>query len=314
MRLKDLLGSVEPYNYAFLDEQSKREVRRALLKAVAIPGYQVPFASGEMPIARGWGTGGMQVTLSLIGPGDTVKVIDQGTDAGVNALNIRRLIERTTGLRTTADTKAGTVIQSRHRIPEYPLRADQLLVLQVPQPEPLRMVESSEAKTRAMHATADYALAWVRLYEHIVHSGTITTGADYPALVNGRHLFSPSPIPRWDLPKLHRAPFLTLFGAGREKRIYAVPPYTDVVSLGFEDYPFAVEDMTGRVCERCGATGAYMDEFIEGEVHRFRCNDTAYCDAMLEAKQTGDRARLAELRSVTQYHANTEGDTDYMDN
>ena len=43
------------YNFAFLDEGSKREIRRAILKAVAIPGYQVPFASREMPIGRGWG-------------------------------------------------------------------------------------------------------------------------------------------------------------------------------------------------------------------------------------------------------------------
>lgn len=41
------------YNFAFFDEGSKREIRRATLKAVAIPGYQVPFASREMPIARG---------------------------------------------------------------------------------------------------------------------------------------------------------------------------------------------------------------------------------------------------------------------
>ena len=35
--------SMEKYNYAFLDEGSKREIRRSVLKAVAIPGYQVPF-------------------------------------------------------------------------------------------------------------------------------------------------------------------------------------------------------------------------------------------------------------------------------
>ena len=48
------------YNYAFFDEASKREIRRALIKGVSIPGYQVPFASREMPIGRGWGTGGLQ--------------------------------------------------------------------------------------------------------------------------------------------------------------------------------------------------------------------------------------------------------------
>lgn len=31
------------YNLGYLDEQTKRMIRRAILKAVAIPGYQVPF-------------------------------------------------------------------------------------------------------------------------------------------------------------------------------------------------------------------------------------------------------------------------------
>ena len=38
------------YNYAYLDEQTKRMIRRAILKAVAVPGYQVPFGSREMPL------------------------------------------------------------------------------------------------------------------------------------------------------------------------------------------------------------------------------------------------------------------------
>ena len=50
------------YNFAYLDEQTKRMIRRAILKAIAIPGYQVPFASREMPMPYGWGTGGVQVT------------------------------------------------------------------------------------------------------------------------------------------------------------------------------------------------------------------------------------------------------------
>src|SRR5258708_1492091 len=96
----NLLAEVAPpteYNYAFLDEMTKRAIRRAVLKAVCLPGHQVPFGSREMPLARGWGTGGLQVTLGIIGPGDTLKVIDQGADAGVNASNIRRLVQRTTG-------------------------------------------------------------------------------------------------------------------------------------------------------------------------------------------------------------------------
>ena len=57
------------YNFAYLDEQTKRMIRRALLKAVAIPGHQVPFGSREMPLPYGWGTGGIQVTASVLGRG-----------------------------------------------------------------------------------------------------------------------------------------------------------------------------------------------------------------------------------------------------
>ena len=55
------------YNFAFLDERTKKMIRRATLKAVAIPGYQVPFGSREMPFAYGWGTGGIQVTATNFG-------------------------------------------------------------------------------------------------------------------------------------------------------------------------------------------------------------------------------------------------------
>ena len=89
---------IDSYNYAFLDEGSKREIRRSILKAVAIPGYQVPFASRELPIGRGWGTGGIQLTLSLIGPDDTLKVIDQGSDESVNAVNIKKFVKMCTNV------------------------------------------------------------------------------------------------------------------------------------------------------------------------------------------------------------------------
>ena len=38
------------FNFAYLDERTKRMIRRAIPKAVAIPGYQVPFGSREMPL------------------------------------------------------------------------------------------------------------------------------------------------------------------------------------------------------------------------------------------------------------------------
>ena len=275
--------AADGYSYGFLDAVSKREIRRSLLKAVAIPGYQVPFGSRELPIARGWGTGGLQITLSLVGPGDVIKVIDQGDDASVNAANLRRLIERTTGLQGTVDTHEATIIQTRHRIPEERLGANQILVFQVPTPEPLQKVEPSTTLARRMHAESDYSRMWVSIYEGIVSRGDLKGGADYPVLVNGRYVMAPSPIPRWDVPRLHGAEALFLFGAGREKRVYAVPPFTTVQPLQFEDYPFEVESFRGRVCSHGHQVGseAFLDEVIgaDGQV-TYTCNDTAFCEKL----------------------------------
>ena len=276
-----LAGEQRGYNFAFLDEHSKKEIRRSMLKAVAIPGYQTPFASREMPIGRGWGTGGLLITLAMIGPNDVLKVIDQGTDASVNALNIRRLVERTApSVKTTVETTKASIIQSRHRVPEEALRPDQTLVLQVPEPEPLRMVQPRETATRMMHAEADYSRAWVHLYEDIVTNGEISRAAGYPVMVNHRYVMSPSPIPRWDIHRLNMSEHLTLLGADREKRIYAVPPFTSVVPLDFEDYPFRVENFQGNTCARCGSATTYLDEILLDNGKRiFTCSDTAYGDA-----------------------------------
>lgn len=269
------------YAYAFLAEGAKKEIRRKTLKAVAIPGYQAPFASPELPIARGWGTGGLQLTLSLLLPDDVLKVIDQGCDGSVNAMNIRRFVRSLTGVALTTDTRSATVIQTRHRIPEARLTADQILVLQVPYPEALREVEPSEVETRRMHAEADYARLWLHLYEDVGRFGEITISFRYPVTVNGRHVMDPSPIPRWDVPKLHHADGLFLFGAGREKRIYAVPPHTRVEPLEFEDFAFRTEDQAGLACARCGATDAYLDELIADAAgtRTYTCSDASHCDA-----------------------------------
>lgn len=277
-------GSSDPrfggYGYAFLDEGAKKEIRRKTLKAVAIPGYQAPFASPELPIARGWGTGGLQITLSLILPDDTLKVIDQGCDGSVNAMNIRRFVGSLTGVALTTDTRRASVIQTRHRIPEEPMGPGQILVLQVPYPEALREVEPSELETRRMHAEGDYARMWLHLYEDVVRFGEITISYRYPVTVNGRYVMDPSPIPRWDVPKLHMAETLYLFGAGREKRIYAIPPWTRVEPLEFEDFAFRVEDQAAKACARCGATDSYLDEIVDGAdgTRRYVCSDSGYCD------------------------------------
>jgi alpha-D-ribose 1-methylphosphonate 5-phosphate C-P lyase len=278
-RTRDSQGGALPgYNVAYLDEQTKRMIRRAILKAVAIPGYQVPFASRDMPLPYGWGTGGIQVTAACIGKNDVLKVIDQGADDTTNAVSIRRFFARTAQVRTTERTREATIIQTRHRIPETPLEAGQILVYQVPIPEPLRFLEPRESETRKLHALADYGIMHVRLYEDIARMGRITTSYNYPVLVNGRYVMAPSPIPKFDNPKMHLSPALQLFGAGREKRIYAVPPYTRVESLDFEDHPFEVQRWD-RPCALCGATDSYLDEVVTDDRggRMFVCSDTDHC-------------------------------------
>ena len=78
-KLREEAPGMNGYNFAYLDEGTKRMIRRSMLKAVAIPGHQVPFGSREMPLAYGWGTGGIQVTAAVIGESDVLKVIDQGS-------------------------------------------------------------------------------------------------------------------------------------------------------------------------------------------------------------------------------------------
>lgn len=276
------------YSYGFLDEFAKRELRRRMLKAIAIPGYQVPYASRELPIARGWGTGGLQVTLSVAGPQSVVKVIDQGADDSVNAANLRRFIARMTGAATTTDALAATIIQSRHRIPEEILQEEQLLVLQVPDPEPLRRVQPNISQARIMHADADYSQMWLTLYEQLVHFGRFMLGASYPALVHGRYVISSSPIPRWDTPKFHQAAHLTLLSAGREKRLYAVPPYTNVEPLEFDDVFFQVEDQATWVCRQTGARFKFMNEIPlpDGSIV-YELSDTGYAEKLVAAAHPG---------------------------
>jgi alpha-D-ribose 1-methylphosphonate 5-phosphate C-P lyase len=80
-------------------------------------------------------------------------------------------------------------------------------------------------------------------------------------------------------------PALQLFGAGREKRIYAVPPHTLVESLAFTDHPFVVERWD-RCCAICGAGDSFLDEIITDDrgSRMFVCSDTDYCRQRQAAK------------------------------
>lgn len=220
------MANLSGYNFAYLDEQTKRMIRRAILKAVAIPGYQVPFGGREMPMPYGWGTGGIQLTASVIGESDVLKVIDQGADDTTNAVSIRNFFKRVTGVNTTERTDDATVIQTRHRIPETPLTEDQIIIFQVPIPEPLRFIEPRETETRTMHALEEYGVMQVKLYEDIARFGHIATTYAYPVKVNGRYVMDPSPIPKFDNPKMDMMPALQLFRRGaREAHLCGAAVY-----------------------------------------------------------------------------------------
>ncbi len=273
----------EYLNYSYLDEDTKKEIRRAIIKAVAIPGYIVPFASREMPVSRGWGTGGLQITLTIITENDKLKVIDQGSDDSVNAVILRNFISSSSNCGKTTDTTEATIIQTRHRIPETKTNENQIIVFQVPYPDALVTVEPDSYKQKLLHAFNDYSKLWTLLYEDISTMGDSRFSHRYPVKVNNRYIMDPSPIPRYDIPKLNNNSSLLLFGAGREKRIYAIPPYTTVEPIKFDDIPFKIERYDNIRCEKCGAADVFLDVIkINGEEHYF-CNDTDFCKRNLNA-------------------------------
>ena len=61
-----------------------------------------------------------------------------------------------------------------------------------------------------MHALEEYGSMYVKLYEYLTNFGHIATAYDYPVMVNERYLMKPSPISRFDNPKMNNNPALTI--------------------------------------------------------------------------------------------------------
>ncbi len=198
------------------------------------------------------------------------------------------------GAETTTDATQATLIQSRHRFPEEILGEGQTLILQVPNPEPLRRVEPDMAKARILHADADYGQMWLVLYEQLVRFGHYVQGAAYPVIVHERYVMAPSPIPRWDTPMLHQSAHLTLLSAGREKRLYAVPPYTNVYPLEFSDVPFEVEDQEGWICRVTEAINKFMNEIPHADgTSQYEISDTGYLHKLV-AENRGEATDIGK--------------------
>src|SRR5262249_47752052 len=149
----------------------------------------------------------------------------------------------------------------RHRIPEEELTQEQILDYQLPIPEELRFLDPREPETRRMHALEDHGLMHVKLYDDMAHHGHIATTYAYTVKVDGGYVIDPSATPKSDLANMDNCPALQLVGAGRQKRIYALPPCTRVLSLDFDVYPFAPTPIHAKR-ELCGAHGAFLDEIV----------------------------------------------------
>jgi alpha-D-ribose 1-methylphosphonate 5-phosphate C-P lyase len=157
--------------------------------------------------------------------------------------------------------------------------------------DPLRWVEPNLERATVMHGEADYGRMWVYMYESIIKAGDLRIATQYPVMVAGRYMMDTTPIPRWDVMRLHTADTLFLFGAGREKRIYAVPPYTTIEPLEFEDYRFKTEYQPNQRCHRCGATNTFLTgHFVKATTPDepghwvTSCSDSSYCDKQLVAQ------------------------------
>ena len=72
-------------------------------------------------------------------------------DDTTNAVSIRRFFARVAGVATTERTREATIIQTRHRIPEQPLHEGQVLVYQVPMPEPLFRLGNDQCDDCGQH-------------------------------------------------------------------------------------------------------------------------------------------------------------------
>ena len=104
-------------------------------------------------------------------------------------------------------------------------------------------------------------------------------------MVVGRYLMSPSPIPKRDNARLDNSPAIQIFGAARERRLYALPPYTRVESIAFEDVPFDPGyPSDGRRCVICGCTTSHLDHLLlkDDGTSEWVCSDTECCAERME--------------------------------
>ncbi len=68
-----------------------------------------------------------------------------------------------------------------------------------------------------------------------------------------------------------------------------MPPFTQVVSLDFEDHPFEIQRFD-KPCALCAATNVYLDEVILDDQggSMFVCSDTDHCETRRAEGHVGE--------------------------
>lgn len=173
------------YNFVYFDEQIKCMICCVILKVVVIFGYQVLFGGCEMLMLYGWGIGGIQFIVSVIGESDVLKVIDQGVDDIINVVLICNFFKCVIGVNIIECMDDVMFIQMCYCIFEMLLIEDQIIIFQVLILELLCFIELCEMEICIMYVLEEYGVMQVKLYEDIVCFGYIVIIYVYLVKVNG---------------------------------------------------------------------------------------------------------------------------------
>jgi Uncharacterized enzyme of phosphonate metabolism len=165
-------------------------------------------------------------------------------------------------------------------VPETPLKEGQILVFQVPIPEPLRMLEPRETETRTLHALTEYGVMQVSLYESIARHGRIAKTYNYPVLVNGRYMMSPSPSQIRQPQARPQSGAAALWRGPREAHLRRAALHAG------EEPRFRRPSVRDRALDRvlraaAARPRAFLDEMIVDDAGKrlFVCSDTDYCES-----------------------------------
>ncbi len=130
-----------------------------------------------------------------------------------------------------------------------------------------------------MHALEDYGLMHVKLYEDIARTAT---SPNLRLSGQGRWPLRDGSVADAEVrqPQMNGCAALQLFGAGARSAYNALPPYTRVESLDFDDHPFERTSIHGAV-RTLRSKDVYLDEVVTDDKggRMFVCSDTDHCES-----------------------------------